>query len=85
MELIEAYLLAGRRVDAENLFSQFAGAAGPTGLLPEEYDPVAERSLGNHPQAYSHLGLIDSAVRLERARAAQQSEAQTREPQEAAG
>jgi len=64
VELIEAYLLAGRRVDAENLFSQFAGAAGPTGLLPEEYDPVAERSLGNHPQAYSHLGLIRCAQLL---------------------
>jgi trehalose 6-phosphate phosphatase len=29
--------------------------------LPEEYDPVAERALGNHPQAYSHLGLIRCA------------------------
>ena len=31
--------------------------AGPTGLLPEQYDPLTERGLGNHPQAYSHLGL----------------------------
>jgi trehalose 6-phosphate phosphatase len=38
--------------------------AGPTGLLPEEYDPIAERSLGNHPQAYSHLGLIRCAQLL---------------------
>jgi trehalose-phosphatase len=59
--LIEAYLRTGRRVDAEHLFSQFVGTAGPTGLLPEEYDPIAERSLGNHPQAYSHLGLIRCA------------------------
>jgi trehalose-phosphatase len=56
--LIEAYLLTGRRTDAEELFSQFTGTAGPTGLLPEEYDPVRERSLGNHPQAYSHLGFL---------------------------
>jgi trehalose-phosphatase len=62
--LIEAYLLTGRRTDAEHLFSQLTAAAGPTGLLPEEYDPVAERSLGNHPQAYSHVGLIRCAQLL---------------------
>jgi GH15 family glucan-1,4-alpha-glucosidase len=39
--------------------------AGPTGLLPEEYDPFAERGLGNHPQAYSHLGLIRAALALD--------------------
>jgi GH15 family glucan-1,4-alpha-glucosidase len=59
--LIEAYLLAGRRDEAEELFAQIVDAAGPTGLLPEQYDPVAERSLGNHPQAYSHIGLIRCA------------------------
>ncbi|MCP2164730.1 trehalose-phosphatase [Goodfellowiella coeruleoviolacea] len=59
--LIEAYLLTGRRTEAEELFQQLVDAAGPTGLLPEEYDPIAERSLGNHPQAYSHLGLIRCA------------------------
>ena len=64
--LIEAYLLTGRRDDAEELFGQFVATAGPTGLLPEEYDPVAERSLGNHPQAYSHLGLIRCAQLLAR-------------------
>jgi trehalose 6-phosphate phosphatase len=63
--LIEAYLLTGRRTEAEELFSQLAGAAGPTGLLPEEYDPIAERSLGNHPQAYSHVGLIRCAQLLD--------------------
>jgi trehalose 6-phosphate phosphatase len=59
--LIEAYLLTGRRTDAVQLFTQLVDAAGPTGLLPEQYDPMAERSLGNHPQAYSHLGLIRCA------------------------
>ncbi|SES06697.1 trehalose-phosphatase [Actinokineospora terrae] len=62
--MIEAYLLTGRRPEAEDLFAQIVNAAGPTGLLPEEYDPVAERSLGNHPQAYSHLGLIRCAQLL---------------------
>jgi GH15 family glucan-1,4-alpha-glucosidase len=62
--LIEAYLLTGRHAEAEDLFKQFADTAGPTGLLPEEYDPIAERSLGNHPQAYSQLGLIRCAQLL---------------------
>ncbi|MGH3403041.1 MAG: trehalose-phosphatase [Streptosporangiaceae bacterium] len=62
--LIEAYLLTGRRTDAEELFGGLIGTVGPTGLLPEEYDPVTERSLGNHPQAYSHAGLIRCAQLL---------------------
>ncbi|MBJ8340268.1 trehalose-phosphatase [Antrihabitans sp. YC3-6] len=62
--LVEAYLLTGKRSDAEALFAQLVSVAGPTGLLSEEYDPVAERSLGNHPQAYSHLGLLRCAQLL---------------------
>ncbi|OZM70936.1 trehalose-phosphatase [Amycolatopsis antarctica] len=64
--MIEAYLLTGRRTEAQELFEQMVAAAGPTGLLPEQYDPVAERSLGNHPQAYSHIGLIRCATLLSR-------------------
>ncbi|MGA3539861.1 trehalose-phosphatase [Micromonosporaceae bacterium DT194] len=63
--LIEAYLRTGRRADAEELFRQMIDTAGPTGLLPEQYDPMAERGLGNHPQAYSHLGLIRCALMLD--------------------
>ena len=63
--LIEAYLRTGRRVDAEELFAQLLECAGPTGLLPEQYDPDTERGLGNHPQAYSHLGLIRCALLLD--------------------
>ncbi len=63
--LIEAYLRTGRRADAEELFTQMIDTAGPTGLLPEQYDPLAERGLGNHPQAYSHLGLIRCALLLD--------------------
>jgi trehalose-phosphatase len=62
--LIEAYLRTGRRADAEELFDQLLATAGPTGLLPEQYDPDLERGLGNHPQAYSHLGLIRCAQLL---------------------
>jgi GH15 family glucan-1,4-alpha-glucosidase len=64
--LVEAYLRTGRRGDAEELFEQMLATAGPTGLLPEQYDPLAERGLGNHPQAYSHLGLIRAALLLDR-------------------
>ncbi|HEX5542831.1 MAG TPA: trehalose-phosphatase [Micromonospora sp.] len=63
--LIEAYLRTGRRGDAEELFEQMIDTAGPTGLLPEQYDPLGERGLGNHPQAYSHLGLIRCALLLD--------------------
>jgi trehalose-phosphatase len=63
--MIEAYLRTGRRADAEELFEQMLDCAGPTGLLPEQYDPEAERGLGNHPQAYSHLGLIRCALLLD--------------------
>jgi trehalose-phosphatase len=63
--LIEAYLRTGRRADAEELFEQMIATAGPTGLLPEQYDPLAERGLGNHPQAYSHLGLVRCALLLD--------------------
>ena len=34
------------------------------GMLSEQYDPVSERALGNHPQAYSHLGLIRAAISI---------------------
>ncbi|NUS45690.1 MAG: trehalose-phosphatase [Mycobacteriaceae bacterium] len=64
--LVEAYLLIGKHSDAEALFAQLVAAAGPTGLLSEEYDPVTERALGNHPQAYSHLGLLRCAQLLSR-------------------
>lgn len=64
--LVESYLLAGRRDDAEELFNAYASLAGPTGLLSEEYSPPLGLALGNHPQAYSHLGLVRNAVRLAR-------------------
>lgn len=63
--LIEAYLAVGRYDDAEELFSRLVNLVGPTGLLPEEYDPGTETHLGNHPQAYSHLGFIRCAQLLD--------------------
>ncbi len=63
--MVEAYLRTGRRADAEELFDQMVDCAGPTDLFPEQYDPMTERGLGNHPQAYSHLGLIRCALLLD--------------------
>ncbi|MBI5862916.1 MAG: trehalose-phosphatase, partial [Planctomycetes bacterium] len=65
--LIQSYAGIGRRDAAERLFSVLLERVGPTGLLPEEYDPEEQRGLGNFPQAYSHLGLINAALCLEQA------------------
>jgi GH15 family glucan-1,4-alpha-glucosidase len=62
--LIDALDVVGRRDDALALLDELVTLAGPTGLLAEEYDPETGRALGNHPQAYSHLGLINNALRL---------------------
>ena len=64
--LIEAYVAVGRITEAWDLFDQLVNLFGPTGLLPEEYDPGTETHLGNHPQAYSHLGFIRCARLLDR-------------------
>jgi trehalose 6-phosphate phosphatase len=62
--LIEAYAMLGRLQDANELFEPYAGLAGPTGLMAEEYDPESQLALGNFPQAYSHIGLINAALQL---------------------
>ena len=62
--MVDSYALLGEDEEARSLFRKLLATAGETGLLSEEYDPVAHRSLGNHPQAYSHLGVINNALRL---------------------
>jgi trehalose-phosphatase len=62
--LVEAMVLVGRKQEALELFEAAADLAGPTGLMAEEYEPNLGLALGNIPQAYSHLGLINAAVRL---------------------
>ena len=63
--LVEAFVMTGRLDDAVELWEGVADLAGPTGLLSEQYDPDGHRALGNFPQAYSHLGLIDAAFAIE--------------------
>lgn len=64
--LIDAKILTGDLDDAWSLFESYLSLAGPTGLIPEEVDPETGAGLGNHPQAYSHLGLINNACNLAR-------------------
>lgn len=65
--LADAYLLLGRRDDAEALFRRLVALCNDVGLLSEEYDPRAKRQLGNFPQAFSHVALINTAFNLTRA------------------
>lgn len=65
--LVDNYLLLGRRADAERLFERLIGLCNDVGLLSEEYDPGQRRLLGNFPQAFSHIALVNSATNLSRA------------------
>ncbi len=65
--LIEAYVMMGQLDDARTLFDRYLDLAGHTGLLSEEYEPSTDMMLGNHPQAYSHLGLINAALAIDAA------------------
>jgi GH15 family glucan-1,4-alpha-glucosidase len=62
--LVDTYLLQNRRREAELLFERLAGLCNDVGLLSEEYDPRAKRLIGNFPQAFTHLGLVNSAYNL---------------------
>lgn len=62
--LVEALHQVGRVEEAEDLFDEILSKLSPTGLLAEQYDPATRRQLGNFPQAYSHLGVINAALRL---------------------
>ncbi len=65
--LVSAYAGAGRHDDAHALFDRLIGLANDVGLLSEEYDAGAGRMVGNFPQAFSHLTLVQAAFRLRKA------------------
>jgi GH15 family glucan-1,4-alpha-glucosidase len=60
--------LQGRVSEAREVFEHLLSLRNDLGLLAEQYDPVANRQLGNFPQAFSHVCLVNTAVRLDRAR-----------------
>ena len=62
--MAEALALSGREAEAWDIFSGMAGRANHLGLLAEEIDPATGAFLGNFPQAFSHIGLINSALYL---------------------
>lgn len=64
--LIEALVVIGRLDEARTLFEVVCDLIPPSGLLSEQCDPKTNAALGNYPQAYSHLALINAAVRLNR-------------------
>ncbi len=59
-------MLIGRADDARRLFARLLALRNDVGLLSEEYDSAAKRLVGNFPQAFSHIALINTAHNLSR-------------------
>jgi GH15 family glucan-1,4-alpha-glucosidase len=64
--LADALALEGRRDEARELFERLLRLRNDVGILSEEWDPAANRQLGNTPQAFSHVGLVNTALALEK-------------------
>ena len=64
--LADALALTGREHEARKLFERLLELRNDVGLLSEEWDPHAQRHLGNTPQAFSHVGLVNTALTLDR-------------------
>ena len=62
--LADSLAMIGREGEARALYDRLVALRNDVGLLAEEYDPVAGRMLGNFPQAFSHLGLVNTAWHL---------------------
>jgi GH15 family glucan-1,4-alpha-glucosidase len=62
--LVDNYILQNRMEEARQLFERLLALRNDVGLLSEEYDPMEKRQLGNFPQAFSHLSLVNSAHNL---------------------
>jgi GH15 family glucan-1,4-alpha-glucosidase len=62
--LADNYALLGREQDARALFERLLGLCNDVGLLSEQYDPATRHLLGNFPQAFSHVGLVNTAFNL---------------------
>jgi GH15 family glucan-1,4-alpha-glucosidase len=62
--LADALCMLGRWREARALFERLCRLANDVGLLAEEYDPASGRQLGNFPQAFSHVALVNTAMNL---------------------
>jgi GH15 family glucan-1,4-alpha-glucosidase len=78
--LVDNYTLQGRYADARRLFDRLLSRCNDVGLLAEEFDPLTGRMLGNFPQAYSHVGLINCALNLSRQTGRAEERAETQAP-----
>jgi GH15 family glucan-1,4-alpha-glucosidase len=78
--LVDNYVLLGRYDEACALFERLLALRNDVGLLAEQYDPHGKRQLGNFPQAFSHLALINSAHGLNTAEGAVHLRSQKSEP-----
>jgi GH15 family glucan-1,4-alpha-glucosidase len=64
--LADNYVLLGREREARAMFERLLALRNDVGLLAEEYDPGARRQVGNFPQAFSHVALVNTAHNLTR-------------------
>jgi GH15 family glucan-1,4-alpha-glucosidase len=78
--LVDNYVLQGRDTEARALFERLLSRCNDVGLLAEEVDPLTGRMLGNFPQAYSHVGLINCALNLSRQTGPADNRANARSP-----
>jgi GH15 family glucan-1,4-alpha-glucosidase len=77
--LADNYILQDRREDARALFERLLALRNDVGLFAEEYDPKAQRQVGNYPQAFSHVALINTAHNLTRVYGPAQHRAESKE------
>jgi GH15 family glucan-1,4-alpha-glucosidase len=64
--LVDNFALQGRLDEAEHLFERLLSLRNDVGLLAEEWDPETRRQLGNFPQAFTHVALVNTAFNLDR-------------------
>jgi len=62
--MVSSLKAIGREADARKLFERLITLRNDVGLLSEEYDPHGRRMLGNFPQAFSHISLVNTAHNL---------------------
>ena len=72
--LADALIAIGRVEEGRQLFERVAAISNDLGLISEEWDPKAERQLGNTPQAFTHVALVNTAFALEEPKKARQEE-----------
>ena len=76
--LADNYILLGRVDEARELFERLLSLRNDVGLLAEEFDPSLSRQVGNFPQAFSHVALVNTAYNLTRAQGPAQQRADRR-------